>query len=305
MCVGPRARIAPARPGASCPLRDAAWDEDLFTNAHGIYIDDDDHLFCADNYDHTVRKLTTDGELSMTLGDPENPSETGFRVDHSPVCCSAGPFNMVTNTAVGPDGDLFVSDGYGNARVHRFSAEGELKASWGEPGSGPDEFNLPHSIVVDRSGRVFVADRENSRHRIPRGEIERFAKAPGVEERVHHQGLVADRKRRLGKERAQVLAELAAPPALSGHVEYPVSRILDSIRTHGHLGRVANVDPVRHLLGRGHGDRLSQVGQFRRDHEVVARRAAPLTAAFAEYGGRTNPDRIEPERFHVVAGDHR
>ena len=129
--VGPRARIAPARPGASCPLRDAAWDEDLFTNAHGIYIDDDDHLFCADNYDHTVRKLTTDGELSMTLGDPENPSETGFRVDHSPVCCSAGPFNMVTNTAVGPDGDLFVSDGYGNARVHRFSAEGELKASWG------------------------------------------------------------------------------------------------------------------------------------------------------------------------------
>ena len=121
------------------------WGEDIFTNARGIYIDENDHLFCADNFDHTVRKLTTDGELLMTLGDPENPADTGFKIEHSPVCCSAGPFNMVTNTAVGPDGDLFVSDGYGNVRVHRFSAEGELKASWGEPGSGPGEFNLPHS----------------------------------------------------------------------------------------------------------------------------------------------------------------
>ena len=102
----------------------------------------------------------------MTLGDTENPADTGFKVDHSPVCRAAGPFNMVTNAAVGPNGDLFVSDGYGNARVHRFSAEGELKASWGEPGSGPGQFNLPHGIVVDRSGRVFVADRENSRIQI-------------------------------------------------------------------------------------------------------------------------------------------
>ena len=53
--------------------------------------------------------------------------------------------HVVTNAAVGPDGDLFVSDGYGNARVHRFSADGELKASWGEPGSGPGKFDLPHS----------------------------------------------------------------------------------------------------------------------------------------------------------------
>ena len=143
-----------------------AWGEDVFTNAHGIYIDNDDNLFLADNFDHTVRKFTTDGELLMTLGDTENPSETGFKLNESPVCCASGPFNMVTNAAVAPDGDLFISDGYGNARVHRFSADGELKASWGEPGSEPGQFNLPHSIVVDRSGRVFVADRENSRIQI-------------------------------------------------------------------------------------------------------------------------------------------
>ena len=143
-----------------------AWGDDIFTSAHGIYIDENDHLFCADHFDHTVRKLTTDGELLMTLGDTEHPADTGFKIDYSPVSRSGGPFNMVTNAAVGPDGDLFVSDGYGNARVHRFSAEGELKASWGEPGSGPGQFNLPHGIVVDRAGRVFVADRENSRIQI-------------------------------------------------------------------------------------------------------------------------------------------
>ncbi len=143
-----------------------AWGEGVFSSAHGIHIDADDNLYLADNFDHTVRKMTTDGQLLMTLGDTEHPAETGFKLDESPVCCAGGPFNMVTNAAVGPDGDLFVSDGYGNARVHRFSAEGELKASWGEPGSGPGQFNLPHAIAVDRSGRVFVADRENSRIQI-------------------------------------------------------------------------------------------------------------------------------------------
>ena len=143
-----------------------AWGEGVFTNAHGLYIDRNDNLYCADNFDHTVRKFTTDGRLLMTLGDTKHPAETGFKLGHSPVCCAAGPFNMVTNAAVAPDGDLFVSDGYGNARVHRFSADGKLKASWGEPGSKPGQFNLPHSIVVDRAGRVFVADRENSRIQI-------------------------------------------------------------------------------------------------------------------------------------------
>ena len=73
---------------------------------------------------------------------------------------------MVTNVAVTASGEMFISDGYGNARVHRFSPAGELLASWGEPGSGPGQFNLPHSIAVDRGGRVFVADRENSRIQI-------------------------------------------------------------------------------------------------------------------------------------------
>jgi NHL repeat len=143
-----------------------AWGEDVFTNAHGIFIDRHDHIYCADNFDHTVRKFTPEGELLMTLGEVNRPADTGFRIGQSPVRRAGGPFNMVTNVAVAPSGEMFVSDGYGNARVHRFSATGELLASWGEPGHGPGQFNLPHSIAVDRSGRVFVADRENSRIQI-------------------------------------------------------------------------------------------------------------------------------------------
>ncbi|MCE2475430.1 MAG: hypothetical protein J4F47_07660 [Alphaproteobacteria bacterium] len=149
-----------------------AWGEGVFASAHGIFIDHNDHVWCADNFDHTVRKFTTDGELLMTLGEANQPANTGFVLGESPVQHAGGPFNMVTNVAVTGAGDLFIADGYGNARVHHFTGTGELVASWGGPGGAPGEFNLPHGIAVDRSGRVFVADRENSRIQIfsPTGE---------------------------------------------------------------------------------------------------------------------------------------
>ena len=118
--------------------------DNVFTNAHGIYLDENDHPFCADNFDHADRKLTTDSELLMTLGAPEYPADTGFKIDHGPVCRSTDPFSMATNASAGADGNLFISDGYGNACMHQFSAGGGRKASWGEPGSGPGNFNLSH-----------------------------------------------------------------------------------------------------------------------------------------------------------------
>ena len=130
-----------------------AWGEGVFASAHGIFIDHNDHVWCADNFDHTVRKFTTDGELLMTLGEANQPADTGFVLGESPVQHAGGPFNMVTNVAVTGAGDLFIADGYGNARVHHFTGTGELVASWGGPGGAPGEFNLPHGIAVDRSGR--------------------------------------------------------------------------------------------------------------------------------------------------------
>jgi sugar lactone lactonase YvrE len=108
----------------------------------------------------------------MTVGEPGRPSATGFDFGKSPVDRAGGPFNRPTNAAVLPNGDFYVSDGYGNSRVHRFSADGKLQFSWGEPGSGPGQFNLPHSVAVDSAGTVYVADRENSRIQLfsPTGE---------------------------------------------------------------------------------------------------------------------------------------
>ena len=144
-----------------------AWGEGVFTNAHGIYIGPDDRIYLADNFDHTVRIFTPDGKLLRTLGEKDNPADTGFVPGRSAVKYGGGPFNRVTNVALSTRGEargeMYVADGYGNARVHKFSANGDYQFSWGEPGTGPGEFRLPHAIAVDRDNTVYVADRENSR----------------------------------------------------------------------------------------------------------------------------------------------
>ncbi len=140
-----------------------AWGEGLFTTPHGVFIDRDDRIHLTDCGDHTIRTFSTEGELLGMLGEPGRASETGFEWDRQPVQYGGEPFNRVTNVAVREDGKLFVADGYGNARVHRFGADGTLELSWGEPGAGPGEFNLPHGIALDSAGLVYVADRENSR----------------------------------------------------------------------------------------------------------------------------------------------
>jgi DNA-binding beta-propeller fold protein YncE len=141
-----------------------AWGEGLFERPHGLTIGPDDAVYCCDDCGHTVRKFTPDGRLLLTLGTQGRPSDTGAtNMDFRTIRRAGPPFHYPTNLALSPEGDLYVSDGYGNARVHKFSPDGRLLFSWGEPGSGPGQFHLPHGIAVDREGIVYVADRENSR----------------------------------------------------------------------------------------------------------------------------------------------
>ncbi|MGD0329964.1 MAG: 6-bladed beta-propeller [Nitrososphaeria archaeon] len=99
----------------------------------------------------------------MILGKRNQPSNTGcVGKDYSTIKQAAGPFNYPTDIALDDEQNIYVSDGYGNCRVHVFSKEGEFICSWGEPARRPGQFNLPHGIFVhDRI--VYVADRENSR----------------------------------------------------------------------------------------------------------------------------------------------
>jgi DNA-binding beta-propeller fold protein YncE len=151
-----------------------SWGEGLFTyRTHGISVGPDGTLYCTDDGNHTVRRFTPDGKLLLTLGTLGTPSDTGYDGKNTAtVSRPGGPFNRPTNLAVGPRGHLYVSDGYGNCRVHRFSPTGTLERSWGTPGQGPGEFYLPHGIAVAADGRVFVCDRENDRIQIfsPDGE---------------------------------------------------------------------------------------------------------------------------------------
>jgi DNA-binding beta-propeller fold protein YncE len=141
-----------------------AWGEGVFVRPHGITVGPDDMVWCVDDGDHTVKKFTPDGRLLLTLGTSGRPSDTGATsIDFRTIRHAGPPFHFPTNVAFSPEGELYVADGYGNARVHKFTRDGRLLLSWGEPGDGPGQFRVPHGIAVDRAGTVYVADRENSR----------------------------------------------------------------------------------------------------------------------------------------------
>jgi len=130
-----------------------SWGEGVFSRAHGLHMAPDETLYLTDDGDHTVRRCTLDGKVLLTLGIPGKPAEF----------LSGEPFHRCTHTALSPKGEIYVSDGYGNARVHKYSPDGKLLMSWGEPGTDPGQFNIVHNICCDGDGWVYVADRENHR----------------------------------------------------------------------------------------------------------------------------------------------
>lgn len=134
-----------------------SWGEGLFTRPHGISIDNNGDLYCADDDGHWIGCFTADGQLLNSIG----------KRNLGAVAQSGNPFNKPTKVAFDPDnGELVIADGYGNARIHKFSRGGEHLFSWGEYGTDPGHFNLPHSVCTDSVGKVYVADRENHRIQI-------------------------------------------------------------------------------------------------------------------------------------------
>ena len=119
--------------------------------AHSVRVDRQGNIWIIDAAGHVVYKLTEDGKELMRLG-TRGVSGT-----------SQSTFNLPTDVAFAPNGDVYVSDGYGSARVVKFSHDGKFLLQWGKRGTGPGEFGLPHNLVVDSQGRVYVTDRDNER----------------------------------------------------------------------------------------------------------------------------------------------
>jgi len=140
-----------------------------FVHAHGITLETSGAAHVVDEGAHRVFSFSDTGEITATLGTGE-PSDTGcdwsrptYKEKYLSTVRGAGPFNRPTAIAITADGSRFVTDGYGNSRVHHFDPDGTLVRSWGEPGSEPGQFRLPHGLCVLPDGDLLVADRENDR----------------------------------------------------------------------------------------------------------------------------------------------
>ncbi|MCE9520197.1 MAG: peptidyl-alpha-hydroxyglycine alpha-amidating lyase family protein [Verrucomicrobia bacterium] len=132
----------------------AQWGENFFLCPHGLTIDAEDNLWLTDVELHQVFKFTHDGKLLMTLG------------EHAKAGTDSKHFNKPTDVAVAPDGTFYVSDGYGNSRIMKFSKEGKFIAQWGTRGDGAGEFHTPHGLAMENDGKIYVADRGNARIQI-------------------------------------------------------------------------------------------------------------------------------------------
>jgi DNA-binding beta-propeller fold protein YncE len=127
-----------------------SWGKGLYKIPHSIRIDPQGNVWTVDAQSSAVLKFTPEGKLLMRIAVGGQPETTN-------------PFCGTTDIAFAPNGHLYISDGYGNARILEYTADGKRLREWGSKGTGLGEFRLPHGIAVDENGVVYVADRENGR----------------------------------------------------------------------------------------------------------------------------------------------
>ncbi|SDS48203.1 peptidyl-alpha-hydroxyglycine alpha-amidating lyase family protein [Opitutus sp. GAS368] len=118
---------------------------------HGLHVDPRDNVWITDVSRHLVRKFSPEGDLLLTLG-----------VDGEPGCDDRH-FFQPTHVCVLPGGEFYVTDGYGNSRIAKFSADGRFLFDWGRRGTAPGEFHTPHVITLGADGLLYMTDRENDR----------------------------------------------------------------------------------------------------------------------------------------------
>jgi len=239
----------------------AAWGEGLFVRPHGLTIGPDTALYCADDGGHCIYKCRPDGQVLMTVGTPRKPAPRR----------SGQPFNQPTKVAFDPKtGDIYIADGYGNARVHKYSAEGKYLFSWGEYGTDPGQFNLVHSICTDEKGNVYVADRESHRVQI-------------FDERGNYLGQWNNLHRPCGLHIYRGLAYIGQLPTHLGvNADYP------------NLGACVSIHDLsgRRLARLGGAYASEEAGHFTAPHGIAVDSGGDIyvgEVSWSAYGSRLNP----------------
>src|SRR5215469_7590424 len=141
--------------------------------AHAVKVDALDNIWVADKGSDMVIKFDPEGRVAMVFGRKQEASDEGtgpLKHVKPPLTPEDGMFRQVTDMAWDAAGNTYISDGYVNSRVAKVDRDGNWVKSWGEPGSGPGQFKVPHSIAVDAQGNVYVADRGNGRIQVFDGE---------------------------------------------------------------------------------------------------------------------------------------
>jgi streptogramin lyase len=123
----------------------------LYKIPHAIRLDPAGNIWTVDAGSSTVIKFSPQGEKLLQIDVGGQPEQ------------ARSPFNGTTDIAFAPNGRIFITDGYANARILEYTADGKKVREWGTPGTGPGQFHLPHAIVIDENNILYVADRENGR----------------------------------------------------------------------------------------------------------------------------------------------
>jgi DNA-binding beta-propeller fold protein YncE len=208
------------------------WGEEIFEDAHGICITADDTVYFVDRAPQVLLKFNKSGRHQLSLGNRHKPSDTGYTDENRAVTHSGPPFHHPTDVSIGPAGEIYVSDGYRNCRVHKYAPDGTLLFSWGEPGQDDGQFVLVHS-VWEHKGRVYVADRQNNRIQVFTPEGKHLETWPGFDQPC---------KIYVDKEDVMYVAELGA--------------------------RVSVCDLQGNVLGRWGGERTHEPGGFWAPHGI-------------------------------------
>ncbi len=250
-----------------------SWGEGIFSErTHGISISPDGHVCCADDGLQHVRKFTLDAKLVMTIGKEKDPAQKW----------SGKPFNRPTHMAVSPTtGEIYITDGYGNARVHKYTPDGQYILSWGEAGVDPGQFQRPHNVVIDLNENVYIADRENHRMQV----FDTKGKLQAVWQNIHRPDGIA-----LDNEGHLFIGELCA---MDGLEDCPGL---------GHRVTIYDLNGKR-LDIIGDPEEGEGPGQFYAPHGVAVDSQGNLFVADVAYtmrGSRMNPPR-HPRSFQKLA----